>query len=91
MKSSSHPLTLFFLSFPFLIYFILFYLLSFLIFSFTPQVFTGRGGRFVQLEDTIKGFQEILSGKLDSLPEGTFYMAGNIDEVKETAAKMATA
>jgi F-type H+/Na+-transporting ATPase subunit beta len=55
------------------------------------QVFTGRGGRFVQLEDTIKGFQEILSGKLDALPEGAFYMAGNIDEVKEVAAKMATA
>ena len=55
------------------------------------EVFTGRGGRFVQLEDTIKGFQEILSGKLDSLPEGAFYMAGNIDEVKETAAKMALA
>ena len=44
------------------------------------EVFTGRGGRFVQLEDTIKGFQEILSGKLDSLPEGAFYMAGNIAE-----------
>ena len=59
--------------------------------SSSLKVFTGRGGRFVQLEDTIKGFQEILSGKLDSLPEGAFYMAGNIDEVKETAAKMATA
>ena len=58
---------------------------------YSSKVFTGRGGRFVQLEDTIKGFQEILSGKLDSLPEGAFYMAGNIDEVKETAAKMATA
>lgn len=55
------------------------------------EVFTGRGGRFVQLEDTIKGFQEILSGKLDSLPESAFYMAGNIDEVKENAVKMATA
>jgi ATP synthase F1 beta subunit len=55
------------------------------------EVFTGRGGRFVQLEDTIKGFQEILAGKLDHLPEGAFYMAGNIDEVKETAAKLATA
>ena len=53
------------------------------------EVFTGRGGRFVQLEDTIKGFQEILSGKLDGLPEGAFYMSGNIDEVKETAATMA--
>ena len=68
-----------------------FLFLSYLNFSFAPKVFTGRGGRFVQLEDTIKGFQEILSGKLDSLPEGAFYMAGNIDEVKETAAKMATA
>jgi len=55
------------------------------------EVFTGRAGRFVQLTDTIKGFQEILSGKLDSLPEGAFYMSGSIEEVKETAAKMATA
>lgn len=53
------------------------------------EVFTGRSGRFVQLEDTIKGFQEILSGKLDNLPEGAFYMTGSIEEVKETAAKMA--
>jgi ATP synthase F1 beta subunit len=53
------------------------------------EVFTGRGGRFVQLQDTIAGFEEILSGSLDSLPEGAFYMAGNITEVKETAAKMA--
>jgi F-type H+-transporting ATPase subunit beta len=55
------------------------------------EVFTGRAGRFVQLEDTIKGFKEILSGKLDALPEAAFYMSGNIDEVKENAAKMATA
>jgi len=54
------------------------------------EVFTGRGGRFVQLQDTIKGFQEILSGKLDHLPEAAFYMAGNIEEVKETAAKMSS-
>jgi len=54
------------------------------------EVFTGRGGRFVQLEDTIKGFQEILSGKLDHLPEGAFYMSGSIEEVKETAAKMSS-
>jgi len=53
------------------------------------EVFTGRGGRFVQLEDTIKGFNEILSGKLDALPESAFYMAGNIEEVKEVAAKLA--
>ena len=45
----------------------------------------------VVCQDTIKGFQEILSGQLDSLPEGAFYMSGNIDEVKETAAKLASA
>lgn len=53
------------------------------------EVFTGRGGRFVQLEDTIAGFEEILSGSLDYLPEAAFYMAGGIQEVKEVAAKMA--
>jgi ATP synthase F1 beta subunit len=52
------------------------------------EVFTGRDGRFVQLTDTISGFQEILSGKLDSLPEGAFYMSGDINEVKENAAKL---
>ena len=52
------------------------------------EVFTGRDGRFVQLADTISGFQEILSGKLDSLPEGAFYMSGDINEVKENAAKL---
>jgi len=55
---------------------------------FVAEVFTGRSGKFVQLEDTIKGFQEILSGSLDSLPEGAFYMNGNIEEVKESASKM---
>lgn len=52
------------------------------------EVFTGRDGRFVQLEDTISGFEEILSGSLDNLPEGAFYMMGSIGEVKEAAAKM---
>ena len=42
------------------------------------EVFTGRAGRFVKLEDTIKGFQEILSGKLDHLPEGAFYMVRSL-------------
>jgi ATP synthase F1 beta subunit len=52
------------------------------------EVFTGVKGRFVSLEDTIKGFNEILDGSLDSLPEGAFYMAGSIEEVKEKAANM---
>jgi len=55
------------------------------------EVFTGREGRFVQLEDTIKGFQEILAGKLDAVPEAAFFMSGNIEEVKETAAKLSQA
>jgi ATP synthase F1 beta subunit len=52
------------------------------------EVFTGTAGRFVDLPSTIVGFNEILSGKLDHLPEGAFYMAGDIEEVKEKAAKM---
>jgi len=52
------------------------------------EVFTGRAGRFVPLEETIAGFEEILSGSLDTLPEAAFYMSGNIQEVKDAAAKM---
>ncbi|MBP3688045.1 MAG: F0F1 ATP synthase subunit beta [Alphaproteobacteria bacterium] len=47
------------------------------------EVFTGKKGRFVQLEDTIKGFKGILEGKYDHIPEQDFYMAGTIDEVLE--------
>lgn len=53
------------------------------------EVFTGRAGRFVQLEDTIKGFIEILQGKCDTIPESAFFMSGGIEEVRENAAKMA--
>lgn len=42
------------------------------------EVFTGTKGVFVSLEDTIKGFQEILSGAHDDLPEGAFYMVGGV-------------
>lgn len=52
------------------------------------EVFTGQPGRFVQLSDTIAGFKEILSGSLDGLPEGAFYMKGSIQEVKDMAATM---
>ena len=48
----------------------------------------GTPGRFVSLEDTIKGFQEILAGQHDDLPEGAFYMVGGIDEVVEKARTM---
>jgi F-type H+/Na+-transporting ATPase subunit beta len=45
------------------------------------QAFTGREGRFVPLKDTISGFQEILDGKYDHIPETYFYMAGGIEDV----------
>ncbi len=53
------------------------------------EVFTGSPGKFVSLEDTIKGFRAIVDGKYDHLPESAFYMVGGIDEVEEKAKKMA--
>ena len=52
------------------------------------QQFTGLEGRYVSLKDTIAGFQEILSGALDHLPEQAFYLVGGIDDVKAKAAKL---
>jgi len=49
------------------------------------EVFTGRSGKYVPLADTIRGFREILEGKLDDIPEANFYMAGDIEEVKARA------
>src|SRR3989440_4551630 len=51
--------------------------------------FTGREGKYVKLEDTIKGFKEIIEGKHDDIPEQAFFMAGTIEEVVEAAKKMA--
>ena len=47
---------------------------------FVAEVFTGSPGKYVSLKDTIKGFQSILAGEHDALPEQAFYMVGNIDE-----------
>jgi len=47
------------------------------------EKFTGRPGKYVPLKETIRSFQEILSGRLDDLPEQTFWMAGGIEEVIE--------
>ena len=55
---------------------------------FLAEVFTGSPGKYVKLEDTIKGFQMILSGQLDDLPEQAFYMVGNIDEAIAKADKL---
>ena len=53
------------------------------------EVFTGHAGVFVSLEETIRGFQEIIAGKHDDLPEAAFYMVGTIDDVVEKAKEMA--
>lgn len=47
---------------------------------FVAEIFTGSPGKYVSLEDTIKGFTMILGGDLDDLPEQSFYLVGNIDE-----------
>jgi F-type H+/Na+-transporting ATPase subunit beta len=49
----------------------------------SAQVFTGREGRQVKVEDTVRGFKEILEGKHDSVAEGDFYMKGGIEEITE--------
>ena len=53
------------------------------------EAFTGSPGKYVELKDTIKGFQEIVAGKHDSMPEQAFYMVGSIEEAIEKAAKLA--
>ncbi len=55
---------------------------------FVTEVFTGRTGKYVKVEDTVRGFKEILEGKYDALPEQAFYMVGGIEEVSEAAKKM---
>ena len=51
--------------------------------------FTGMEGKYVKVEDTIRGFKEIVEGKHDDLPEQAFYMVGTIEEAREKAEKMA--
>src|SRR5690554_136791 len=55
---------------------------------FVAEVFTGSPGKYVSLKDTIRGFQGILDGEFDTLPEQAFYMVGNIDEAVEKANQM---
>ncbi|OGC91272.1 MAG: F0F1 ATP synthase subunit beta [candidate division Zixibacteria bacterium RBG_16_53_22] len=55
---------------------------------FVAEVFTGRQGQYVKLEDTIRGFKEIVDGKHDEIPEQAFYMVGGIDMVLEAAEQM---
>ncbi|MBW1975341.1 MAG: F0F1 ATP synthase subunit beta [Deltaproteobacteria bacterium] len=53
------------------------------------EQFTGTPGKYVKLEDTIRGFKEICEGKYDDLPEQAFYMVGTIEEAVEKARQMA--
>jgi len=55
---------------------------------FVAEVFTGSPGKYVELKDTIAGFQGILAGKFDDVPEMAFYMVGGIDEVLAKAESM---
>jgi F-type H+-transporting ATPase subunit beta len=56
-------------------------------FSVAEQ-FTGRAGKYVKIEDTIRGFKEILDGKHDDIPEQAFYMVGGIEEALENAKNL---
>ncbi|MFP4168396.1 MAG: F0F1 ATP synthase subunit beta [Desulfonatronovibrionaceae bacterium] len=55
---------------------------------FVAAQFTGKEGRYVKVEDTVKGFREIIDGKHDDIPESAFYMVGTIDEALENAKNM---
>mgnify|MGYP001406480215 CR=1 FL=1 len=56
---------------------------------FVAEVFTGTSGKYVELDDTIKGFDAICKGEYDHLPEAAFYMVGTIEEAVKKAEKMA--
>merc|ERR1712115_218367 len=53
------------------------------------EIFTGKAGKFVSLDDTIEGFSQIINGDHDDIPEGAFYMVGDINEVIAKGKEMA--
>jgi F-type H+-transporting ATPase subunit beta len=55
---------------------------------FVAEQFTGIKGKYVKIEDTVKGIKEVIDGKHDNLPEQAFYMVGGIEEVVEKAKEM---
>jgi F-type H+-transporting ATPase subunit beta len=55
---------------------------------FVAETFTGRPGRYVSIQETVRGFKEILDGKRDDLPEQAFYMVGGIDEAVDAAERL---
>jgi len=59
--------------------------------NFVAEQFTGTPGQYVKLEDTIRGFREIIEGQHDELPEQAFYMVGAIEGAMERAKQMSGA
>ncbi|MDI6784920.1 MAG: F0F1 ATP synthase subunit beta [bacterium] len=55
---------------------------------FVAETFTGTKGKYVELEETVKGFKQIINGELDEVPEQAFFMAGGIEDVNNRAEKM---
>jgi len=55
---------------------------------FVAEQFTGQPGKYINVEDTVKGFKKILDGELDHLPEKAFYMVGTIEEAKEKGEEL---
>ena len=55
---------------------------------FVTKQFTGMDGRYVKLEDTIKGFRELVDGKHDDMTEQSFYMVGTIEEAMEKSERL---
>jgi F-type H+-transporting ATPase subunit beta len=56
---------------------------------FVAEQFTGMPGKYVEKADTVRGFQEILEGKHDDMPEQAFYLVGTIEEAQEKAKELA--
>lgn len=57
---------------------------------FMSEVFSGRPGRFVSLEDTVAGFRALLDGEGDEYPEAAFYMMGTMEEALEEGRRLAS-
>jgi len=55
---------------------------------FVAEAFTGQAGRYVPVQETIRGFRELVEGRCDDLPEQAFYMVGTIDEAREKAERL---
>jgi F0F1-type ATP synthase beta subunit len=55
------------------------------------EIFSGKPGKFVELNETLEGFAALLEGAGDEYPEGAFYMTGNLKEAFEQGRKMAEA